>query len=264
MGLENSISEMIERQDSLSDKADAAEGRFDNFLAETAPGLQAVMGLDPNQCGIDSNGDGSPDGWTMYTNGGFTTWELAESYGPVVGGVDPVAAGSLGEEFVNSIPGQNKGRRQYRNHGVNIWRYRWDTSAGGAPASLTFWNRSGIPYNGAAALFVKEETPGVLDHRVWNAAIQRGDNDWAIVYTGAAPRGIGQIGDYTHLVLNLDTASIGDVGSILIAAPQIINCRYDIPNVGWHIWPGLSRTVDGSGDYRNILKHATDAWEDKV
>lgn len=251
MGLENSISEMIERQDSLSDKADAAEARHETYMGQTSPGLQPLLGLLPNQAGTDNSGDGLPDGWYLPANGGFTSWELAGS--STNGDPANIIPGSLEEEFYAGIPGNGSANPSYRNFTFNFWRYSWDLTAGGFPDELLVLSESRINRNGTLAAWVKEETPGVLDHLTSHQSFVRGSDGWAVWYgADTAPSGLGTPGHYYHPRLGLDASELPTVGSILICGRQALNARYPISTVGWGFFPGLNRLVDGSDYYHQL------------
>lgn len=261
MGLENSISEMIERQDSLSDKADAAEGRLDSYIQLAAPGLQPIMGMLPNQCGGDADGDGLPDGWILPANDGFTSWaHVGET---TLGAATEIIPGSLEDEFYTSIPGAKEpGYRSFRLH---FWRWSWDFTAGGQPDSIRALSYGGQPFMGMGGVWIKEETPNALDESSWNSKVARGTNGWAVLTTAPPfPRaGVSHVGDFTDFRIQLDTANLPVQGSLLIAGPQTINTRYDATEHGWFLWPGLNRVNDG-GDYRHAFSAATNIWETKA
>ncbi|MFY0309627.1 hypothetical protein ACFMBG_06990 [Leisingera sp. D0M16] len=261
MGLENSISEMIERQDSLSDKADAAEARHDDYMGQTAPGLQTLLGLLPNQAGIDSTGDGLPDGWFLPANNGFTSWSLAGS--STYGESTAIVPGSLEEEFYQSVPTSYHGGANFRNFTFNFWRFSWDFSAGGEPEDIQVFSQSNVPFTGMFGCWVKEEVPGILDHLTEHALFTRGSNNWAVWHSPLSVYGhLNSPGHYIHPRMNFRTADIPDVGSLLVCGPQALTTKYPADVIGWGFFPGLVRLND-NGDYHHKLNFVTNAWEAK-
>ncbi|KMW60792.1 hypothetical protein AIOL_000957 [Candidatus Rhodobacter oscarellae] len=263
MGLENSISEMIERQDSLSDKADAAENRHETYMGQTSPGLQPLLGLAPNQCGVDTSGDGLPDGWYLPANDGFTSWAHAGQTTTGAAATE-IPSGGIEEEFYNGIP--NSPNPSFRNHSIHFWRFSWDLTAGGAPATIAVLSYSNVPFTGMMGMWVKEEVPGVLDHRVWglyDSNVVRGQNDWAVWASRQTPRSdLSYPGNYHHARLDLDTAQIPNAGSIIVAAPQILSTVFPVDVAGWGVFPGLNR-INDNGDFRHGLSYVTNQWEFK-
>ena len=233
----------------------AVQTYADAEIAKISPGMQPIFGLWPNQCGEDSDDSGTPDGWILPANDGFTAWALAGQ--TTYGSSDNIVSASIEEEFLASIPGSNLATPGWRNHLLSFWRFSWDISSGDVPDTLVVMTRSDVPYQGMAAMWVKEETANVFD----NGSLDfiKGENDWSIWYGGATPvSNLVKPGGYYHPQFELTTASLPATGSILIAGPQAIPCRYDIESLGWGIWPGLNR--HNSSGYE--LSFITDTWSE--
>lgn len=246
----------------LADQVTAAEAKFDEIAGRVSPGLQALIGLLPNQAGTDADGDGLPDGWYLPTNGGFTSWSLAgrSTYGAPAA----IVPGSIEEQFYDGIPNNQGKSIGYRNFQFAFWRFSWDLSAGGAPDQLTVLGSARTPRGGMMGAWICEESPGVLDHLQVYKKFTRGSGGWATWYSHTeAERLLGHPGGYSHPRIQLASAGLPQRGSILIVAPQALVTRYPADKHGWGFFPGMNRQVAGN-DYKTELSYITNAWEAKA
>lgn len=260
MGLETSIAEMIERQDSLSDKADAAEARLNGYMAQTSPGLQPMIGIWPNQCGVDSNGDGAPDGWYLPYNEGLTSWSHVAAT-PETDATEVVTGSVIEEFYLNTGLGFVP---NYMNHRVHVWRWSWDLSgAATIPSHLHVLSDSRAPANGQFGLWLKDEE-GVLPEHLHLGRLTEDRNGWRAYHQSREPgeprSALDRPGYYMHARLTLVTEGLPEQGSLLIAGPQVIPAWIDVARLGWAIWPGLNRSVV-DGEYRYSLGHVSEHWE---
>lgn len=255
MSLEQSIARMIGRYAKMADQVEAAKAEIAALRAEASPGLQSPTGLMYNQLGADTDKDGKPDGWMIHTDPSITTWTLAGVL-PQGTRTEVVKAGSLADEFYNSIPG-NPGYPHYCATPLHFWRVTWDVARSQKPPSvLRLLDMAKVPTYGTAAAWIKLESGDLSDkttYPTWGRWIT-GKKGWTI-FADPLNQFAHTAGNYRHMKLSINLTK-APKGSVLIAGPQAITARIDPAKIGWNVYPGLNRV----GTYYTIERD-TRRWK---
>lgn len=268
MGTEANLSKMIAEYDAARLRADGIVEEIRATAAEMMPKKSPIFGILPNQIGRDTNGSGTPDGYEIFANGGYTSLELVESL-PPGNPADLVFTEEQAAFYDDLRPGVPRSSLGYFNVSLPIWRFSWDLTdvntdllakVGGVPVLRLFSSTDNTPW-GTLGCWLKAENDNILENLLYGQSTTEETNKWGVfTYSRDAGNDLKSPLSYLHSYLCFKLDTLPAVGSVLFAGRQCIPVTWDAEALGWYIFPTLSRTRN-NGEWEYILKKNAQSWE---